>query len=83
VRQLFASGAFNTDTTPITNNDNDNDTQEVNGSNARSKKYGGMIFTSQRAVEAFAKMIEDNGRMSHPTLDTTIDYSTLYLPSNS
>lgn len=70
VRQLFASGAFNTYTTPITNNDNDNDNdaQEVNGSNARSKKYGGMIFTSQRAVEAFAKMIEDDRRMSHPTL---------------
>lgn len=67
VRQLFASGAFNTDTTPITNNGNGNGngTQETS---ARSKKYGGMIFTSQRAVEAFAKMIEDNGRMLHPPL---------------
>lgn len=63
VRKLFASSAFNTDTTPIANNDNA--TQETS---ARSKKYGGMIFTSQRAVEAFAKMIEDNGRMLHPTL---------------
>lgn len=62
VRELFESSAFNTDTTSITNidNDNGNGTQETG---ARSKKYGGMIFTSQRAVEAFAKMIEDNGRM--------------------
>jgi hypothetical protein len=57
VRELFASGTFNTDpaTPPATH-----ETQQSNGS---EKKYGGMIFTSQRAVEAFAEMIEENGRM--------------------
>ena len=67
VRQLFASGAFNTDTTPIIDNGNGTGTG-AQAPNASSKKYGGMIFTSQRAVEAFAKMIEDNGRMLHPSL---------------
>lgn len=55
VRDLFASGAFEL------NESNANaDTQ--NASQARSKKYGGMIFTSQRAVEGFARMIEQDGR---------------------
>lgn len=27
--------------------------------NASTRKYGGLIFTSQRAVEGFAQMIED------------------------
>lgn len=66
VRQLFASGAFNTDITITPNHDS-------NESNGNDKKYGGMIFTSQRAVEAFARMIEENGRMSH-----CISYPTLY-----
>ncbi|KAJ5379888.1 uncharacterized protein N7496_002316 [Penicillium cataractarum] len=57
VRELFASGAFNTDpATPTAIHT----AKQPNGSD---KKYGGMIFTSQRAVEAFAEMIEKNGRM--------------------
>lgn len=59
VRELFASGAFN----PVTD---DADTQklrnESDGGGGPSKRYGGMIFTSQRAVEGFAKMIEEDGR---------------------
>ncbi|KAJ5777670.1 Tetrapyrrole biosynthesis uroporphyrinogen III synthase [Penicillium odoratum] len=47
VRDLFASGAFEPNAT------NKDETE---------KKYGGMIFTSQRAVEGFAKMIEQDGR---------------------
>jgi uroporphyrinogen-III synthase len=49
VRDLFVSGAFG-DANPNTNG---NDTENKN------RKYGGLIFTSQRAVEGFAKMIED------------------------
>ncbi|CEO59856.1 hypothetical protein PMG11_04509 [Penicillium brasilianum] len=55
VRKLFASGAFNTDPAPPLA------THETQQSNGNEKKYGGMIFTSQRAVEAFAEMIEENG----------------------
>lgn len=29
------------------------------GEGREGKKYGGMIFTSQRAVEAFAKLVEE------------------------
>jgi uroporphyrinogen-III synthase len=61
VRDFFASGAFNADTTTTTSTTTShNGNNEDNGSD---KKYGGMIFTSQRAVEAFAEMIEENGRM--------------------
>lgn len=56
VRKLFASGAFTTDPAPPPA------THETQQSNGNEKKYGGMIFTSQRAVEAFAEMIEENGR---------------------
>lgn len=35
------------------------------------KKYGGMIFTSQRAVEAFTKKIEEEGRTSAKPNNTT------------
>lgn len=57
VRDLFVSGAFG-DTTPNdqisgNGNSNSNETEHEN------RKYGGLIFTSQRAVEGFAKMIED------------------------
>lgn len=61
VRELFASGAFNTDSTSTT-------THGPKESNGSEKKYGGMIFTSQRAVEAFAEMIEENGRTLYPPL---------------
>ncbi|KAJ5138337.1 uncharacterized protein N7515_003185 [Penicillium bovifimosum] len=40
--------------------------------NDQSKKYGGLIFTSQRAVEGFAQMIEDNQ-------DTTFNTPNLVL----
>lgn len=50
VRGLFASGAFNPDS------------DNANGHDGGSRKYGGLIFTSQRAVEGFAQMIEDEGR---------------------
>ncbi|KAJ5088759.1 hypothetical protein N7456_012375 [Penicillium angulare] len=58
VRELFASGAFN---------QNNGEAQATATATARStqdnkeKKYGGMIFTSQRAVEGFANMIEEKG----------------------
>lgn len=55
VRDLFASGAFEL-------NDANANANTQNGSEAQSKKYGGMIFTSQRAVEGFAEMIEQDGR---------------------
>lgn len=63
VRELFASGAFNTDTTTTTP---DNGSKEAS---VCKKKYGGMIFTSQRAVEAFAEMIEQKGRTSSPSIE--------------
>ncbi|GLI75871.1 uroporphyrinogen-III synthase [Penicillium ochrochloron] len=59
VREFFASGAFNAETTTTTST-----TTHHHGNNEDSgcdKKYGGMIFTSQRAVEAFAEMIEEKG----------------------
>lgn len=63
VRGLFASGAFDPATA-----DKDTDHVDSGGSIAEHgegrRKYGGMIFTSQRAVEAFVKMIEEEGRMS-------------------
>lgn len=58
VREFFASGAFNADTTTSTITSH----HENNEGSGSGKKYGGMIFTSQRAVEAFAEMIEDKGR---------------------
>ncbi|KAJ6095042.1 hypothetical protein N7467_002555 [Penicillium canescens] len=69
VRDLFVSGAFG-DTTPndqINGNGNGNDTEHKN------RKYGGLIFTSQRAVEGFAKMIEDEK-------DTTFNIPTTQPP---
>jgi uroporphyrinogen-III synthase len=53
VRDLFNSGAF-TDEPAET-------TQDGSNANANPKKYGGLIFTSQRAVEGFAQMIEEGG----------------------
>lgn len=64
VRELFASGAFN----PATEN-NDTDNVDSGGSiepDRHGPKYGGMIFTSQRAVEAFVKMIDEEGCMFSP-----------------
>ncbi|KAJ5125311.1 hypothetical protein N7526_007488 [Penicillium atrosanguineum] len=57
VRSLFATGAFNA---------SDN-TNSISNPKTPSPKYGGMIFTSQRAVEGFANMISQHGRTSHPT----------------
>lgn len=56
VRELFASGAFSDETSSA------KDTRE--NAHAR-KRYGGMVFTSQRAVEAFTNMIEEKGRTYH------------------
>lgn len=62
MRELFASGAFDASTT---DRDTDNaDSGKSIGEVGEGRKYGGMIFTSQRAVEAFVKMIEEEGRMS-------------------
>ncbi|KAJ5659872.1 hypothetical protein N7507_006323 [Penicillium longicatenatum] len=59
VRELFASGAFDLNHTNTNADSNSNaDTQDAPEA---FKKYGGMIFTSQRAVEGFAKMIEEDG----------------------
>lgn len=63
VRERFASGAFNNPTTTDTDNA-ESRSRDAIGENNDGRKYGGMIFTSQRAVEAFAQMIEDDGRMS-------------------
>lgn len=65
VRDLFASGAFDSD--PRTDNADAHTDHPADNTNP-GKKYGGMIFTSQRAVEAFVKMIEEDGRMSCPFL---------------
>ncbi|KAJ5136080.1 hypothetical protein N7448_004634 [Penicillium atrosanguineum] len=51
VRSLFATGAFNA---------SDN-TNSISNPKTPSPKYGGMIFTSQRAVEGFANMISQHG----------------------
>ncbi|KAI2795170.1 hypothetical protein POX_a01775 [Penicillium oxalicum] len=58
VRQLFASGAFNV---ADTSSSSSTISPSTAPSNLFAKRYGGMIFTSQRAVEAFAQMIEDHG----------------------
>ncbi|KAJ5174348.1 uncharacterized protein N7482_000225, partial [Penicillium canariense] len=74
VRKLFASGAFDTDA----------DTPPRHGPepNGHDMKYGGMIFTSQRAVEGFAKMIEENGRTySKQRTDGQIAHLTHHQPS--
>ncbi|KAF7713643.1 Uncharacterized protein PECH_001115 [Penicillium ucsense] len=52
VRGLFASGAFAGE---------DQGRGSSWGLGATGTRFGGMIFTSQRAVEAFALMIEENG----------------------
>lgn len=78
VRQLFASGAFNQSTTETTDNA---ESGWPIGERKEGRKYGGMIFTSQRAVEAFAKMIEEEGRMSCPVLFSPVQ-SSLYPQSN-
>lgn len=57
VRSLFTTGAFNA-------SDNSN-------AKTPSPKYGGMIFTSQRAVEGFANMISQHGRTSNSTPNYT------------
>lgn len=54
VRTLFATHAFDL-----------GKTKSPNGNDTPPQKYGGMIFTSQRAVEGFADMISQQGRMSH------------------
>lgn len=62
VRELFASGAFD-----LTASDTDTEhggSASSNREKEEGRKYGGMIFTSQRAVEAFVQMIEERGRMS-------------------
>ncbi|KAJ5779760.1 Tetrapyrrole biosynthesis uroporphyrinogen III synthase [Penicillium paradoxum] len=59
VRDLFATGAFG----ETTNNGKDN------------KKYGGLIFTSQRAVEGFAQMIEDEKDISFDTKSPLVLYT--------
>lgn len=57
VRDLFNSGAFTAEPSATTHGFN---------TNPNPKKYGGLIFTSQRAVEGFAQMIEEGGS-STPT----------------
>ncbi|KAJ5769851.1 uncharacterized protein N7511_001902 [Penicillium nucicola] len=54
VRDLFISGAFGNTTSASPSNGEQNET----GNGNQARKYGGLIFTSQRAVEGFAKMIE-------------------------
>lgn len=61
VRELFASGAFN----PEAENTKSTQINTYEHTVVPSKHYGGMIFTSQRAVEGFAHMIEEHGRMFH------------------
>ncbi|OQD82540.1 hypothetical protein PENANT_c021G04393 [Penicillium antarcticum] len=55
VRDLFVSGAFGN---PSPNGE-PNGNGYGYGNENKTRKYGGLIFTSQRAVEGFAKMIED------------------------
>lgn len=38
--------------------------RDIGPFNGPQMKYGGMIFTSQRAVEAFAKVVSDGSGMS-------------------
>jgi len=41
-------------------------------------KYGGVIFTSQRAVEAFAQVVQDGkGMQQHPRTTSTV---SIYVP---
>ena len=61
VRDLFNTGAFGTQNHDANPNPNPN-------GNPNPKKYGGLIFTSQRAVEGFAQMIEDDGSPTHPSI---------------
>lgn len=64
VRELFASGAFSPEI-------QDAESLQIKGNENKihlSKRYGGMIFTSQRAVEGFANMIEEKGRKSEATI---------------
>lgn len=80
VRGLFASGAFDGPTNRDDLDDLDDlslaDTNGNRGDSDRvSRRYGGMIFTSQRAVEAFADMIERDGCMFHSS--TLISMSIL------
>ncbi|KAJ6090266.1 Tetrapyrrole biosynthesis uroporphyrinogen III synthase [Penicillium sp. IBT 16267x] len=70
VRDLFASGAFELNEANANAN-----TQDVSALETQSKKYGGMIFTSQRAVEGFAKMIEQDGLPLTPQSKPLILYT--------
>ncbi|KAJ5391258.1 Tetrapyrrole biosynthesis uroporphyrinogen III synthase [Penicillium cosmopolitanum] len=64
VRELFASGAFN----PEAENTKSTQINTYEHTVVPSKHYGGMIFTSQRAVEGFAHMIEEHGLPSIPSI---------------
>ncbi|KAJ5679773.1 hypothetical protein N7462_008017 [Penicillium macrosclerotiorum] len=66
VRELFASGSFTPSASP------EHIARDPNGA---PKKYGGLIFTSQRAVEAFAAMIDSHGRTSTQTSNNLISQS--------
>ncbi|KAJ5935022.1 Tetrapyrrole biosynthesis uroporphyrinogen III synthase [Penicillium verhagenii] len=70
VRDLFASGAFELDNAHANANAKANadtniaaqdESTPTETESTQPKKYGGMIFTSQRAVEGFAAMIERDG----------------------
>lgn len=61
VRDLFLSGSL----------DDDNGEE---GSKSGSRKYGGLIFTSQRAVEGFARLLEEE-------VPCTYSFSPLPFPS--
>lgn len=72
VRDLFAAGAFepNAETADTT------ETAKADTSLADTvsgRRYGGMIFTSQRAVEAFGSMLEGGGAgMFSPLLSSPL-----------
>ncbi|KAJ5082916.1 Tetrapyrrole biosynthesis uroporphyrinogen III synthase [Penicillium argentinense] len=64
VRELFAAGAFG----QKTNDAGPTSTNVQLPTAGTSKQYGGMIFTSQRAVEGFAQMIEEKGLPATPSI---------------
>ncbi|KAJ5949370.1 Tetrapyrrole biosynthesis uroporphyrinogen III synthase [Penicillium verhagenii] len=84
VRDFFASGAFELDNAHANANANadpntnaQDEPTPIETESTKTKKYGGMIFTSQRAVEGFADMIERDGLPLPPPSTTPLPLYTV------
>ncbi|PLB35856.1 NAD(P)-binding protein [Aspergillus candidus] len=71
IRDVIEGGGFTTGVHHTANGGNEEDSNEEEGE--RSKRYGGLIFTSQRAVEAFGAVL---GGMDQTSLTSSFNPPT-------